>query len=197
MRMTKRDYARVEVSSRAQLRAWLDANHRDSAAIWLVTFKKAAGERYVAYNDIVEEVLCFGWIDSLPRKLDDTRTMVFLSPRRPGSSWPAANRERVTRLIATGQMTPTGQRLIDAAKADGSWNALENAETGEAPPDLRAALEAVGATEAFQGFTLATRKRCIEYLDAAKRPDTRTARIAKIVAGAAAGTDPLAWRPRV
>lgn len=82
--MTK-DLARVQVESRADWRAWLAANHGQTESIWLVSFKKVAGDRYLPYEDIVEEALCFGWIDSLGRVLDDERTMLLLSPRKTGS----------------------------------------------------------------------------------------------------------------
>lgn len=192
----KREYEQVEVTSRADLRAWLAANHRQTSPIWLVTFKKAAGNRYLPYDAIVEEALCFGWIDSLPRKLDDLRTMLFLSPRKPGSGWSAANRERVDRLKAEDRMAPAGLVVVEGARADGSWDRLKAAETGEPPADLAAALKAANADRAFAAFTLPTRQRCIELLEAAKRAETRSARIATIVAGATSGVDPLKWRPK-
>ncbi|OYY64789.1 YdeI family protein [Sphingomonas sp. 28-62-11] len=192
----KDDYERVEVTSRADWRAWLAANHGQATPIWLVTYKQAAGDRYLPYGAIVEEALCFGWIDSLPRKLDDLRTMLLLSPRKPGSGWSAANRERAERLIADGQMAAAGLAIVVAARADGSWDRLRAPETGDPPADLAAALAAAGADKGFTALSLATRKRCLEFLGSARRAETRAARIAKIVAGAQAGVDPLAWRPK-
>lgn len=189
-----KDYAQVEVTSRAMLRAWLETHHQQNAPIWLVTFKKAAGERHLPYAAIVEEALCFGWVDSLPRKLDAQRTMLMIAPRKPGSTWSAANRARIAQMTAAGRMTPAGQAKVDAAMADGSWLKLAMAETGEPPADLANALAAVCAMSGWTGFSLATRKRTIEFVEAAKRPETRAKRIAKIVAGAAAGVDPLVWR---
>lgn len=189
-----KDYAQVEVTSRAQWRAWLAANHRQRDPIWLVTYKKAAGDRYVPYAEIVEEALCFGWVDSVPRKLDQHRTMLMIAPRKAGSTWSALNRERVARLAAAGLMMPAGQAKIDAAIANRSWLTLASAETGEAPGDLAAALAQAQALAGWTGFSLATRKRIIEYVEAAKQPQTRAARIAKVVEGAAKGTDPLLWR---
>ena len=105
----------VQVESRADWRRWLAANHDRPMGIWLVTFKKHCGDRYVAYNDVVEEALCFGWIDSLPRRLDDDRTMLWLAPRQPGSGWSKLNKDRVERLIAAGQMAASGLAAIAAA----------------------------------------------------------------------------------
>lgn len=185
--------ARVEVRSRDEWRRWLERHHAQADPIWLVTWKKG-GEHHLPYADVVEEALCFGWIDSLPRKLDDARTMVLLSPRKSGSSWSAANRDRVDRLIADGLMAAAGLAVVSAARADGSWDRLKEPETGNPPPDLAAALAAAGAGQGFAALSLATRKRCLEFLSMARRGETRAARIAKIVAGAQAGTDPLAWR---
>jgi uncharacterized protein YdeI (YjbR/CyaY-like superfamily) len=114
-------YERVEIASRAAWRRWLSKNHARSESIWLVTFKKHTGARHVPYGDVVEVALCFGWIDSVPRKLDEDRSMVLLSPRKPGSPWSKLNKERVERLIAAGLMTAMGLAKVESAKADGSW----------------------------------------------------------------------------
>lgn len=92
---------RVEIQSRAEWRAWLQAHHATSGSIWFVNYKKSSGGPHVPYDDIVEEALCFGWIDGLVRSLDDRRGMALL-PRKPGSSWSKSNKERVERLIAAG-----------------------------------------------------------------------------------------------
>lgn len=110
----------VQIESRSQWRTWLEQNHDRTDGVWLVTFKKHFGSKYVAYNDVVEEALCFGWIDSLPRKLDDERTMLWMAPRKPGSGWSKLNKERLARMMAAGLMTPAGSEKIEAAKQDGS-----------------------------------------------------------------------------
>lgn len=185
--------ARVEVRSRDEWRRWLERHHAQADPIWLVTWKKG-GEHHLPYADVVEEALCFGWIDSLPRKLDTRRTMLLLGPRKPGSSWSAANRERAERLAREGLMTPAGRAKMDAAKADGSWDRRKAAETGAAPDDLAAALREAGATPGWTAFSLATRTRIVAHVGAAKRPDTRAKRIASVVEGARTGLDPLDWR---
>jgi uncharacterized protein YdeI (YjbR/CyaY-like superfamily) len=182
-----RDYRHVEVESRAQLRAWLAANHGQAEPIWLVTYKKASGGRHVRYDAIVEEALCFGWIDSLPRKLDGERTMLLLGPRKRGSAWSKPNRERVARLIASGAMTPAGLAKVEAAKADGSWNRLKAAEAGVVPDDLAAALDEAGVRLGWDAFTEAVRRRVLENLGSAKTDATRAKRVAQVVAGARAG----------
>lgn len=193
---TIKEYARVEVTSAAALRDWLQVNHAQREPVWLVTAKKAAGAGYIPYDAIVEAALCFGWVDSLPRALDEKRSMLLLSPRKAGSGWSKPNRERVARLIERGRMQPPGLAKIEAAKADGSWDLLKSAEAGEVPDDLAQALAAAGAREGWDALSDAVRRRCLEQIMRAKRPETRDKRIETIVAGARKGVDPLAWRPK-
>lgn len=189
-----RDYAKVEVPDRAGLRAWLAAHHTQGEPVWLVTAKKG-NEGYIPYPDIVEEALCFGWIDSLPRALDATRSMLLLSPRKPGSAWSKPNRERIARLTEAGLMHEAGLAKVAAARADGSWDFLKTAEAGGVPADLANALDAVPhARSNYDRFTAPTRRRLVEYLIRAKRPETRAARVAKIVEGAKVAIDPLLWK---
>lgn len=189
-----RDYSRIEVADRAALRAWLAAHYDQTAPIWLVTAKKGYCG-YIAYADIVEEALCFGWVDSLPRALDATRSMLLLSPRKAGSAWSAPNRERVARLTAAGMMHPAGLAKVAAARADGSWDFLKSAEDGIEPDDLKTALDMNPVARAnYDAFSAPVRRRILESLLRAKSSATRTARIDKIIAGARAGVDPLRWQ---
>ena len=191
-----RDYAEVEVADAVALRRWLEANHRQEPPVWLVTAKKGQSD-YFAYGDIVEELLCFGWVDSLPRARDTTHTMLLASQRKPGSAWSKPNRDRVARLIAAGRMATPGLVKVEAAKRDGSWDFLKAAEAGIEQADLAAALSQHKASRrGFDDFSAATRRRLIEWVERAKRPATRSERIETIVADAAAGRDPLAWSPK-
>ncbi|MCA3255737.1 MAG: YdeI/OmpD-associated family protein [Alphaproteobacteria bacterium] len=181
-----KDFLRVEVDSRAALRRWLEANHGQRESIWLVTFKKAAGPRHVPYDAIVEEALAFGWIDSLPRKLDTERTMLLLSPRKPGSSWSAVNRARVERMEAQGLMHATGRARVAAAKADGSWSRLDAVEALVIPDDLAAALGPGSVADTyFRAFPPSAKRGILEWIAAAKAPETRARRIADTAAKAA------------
>ena len=109
------------VESRQRLRQWLAAHHADAPAVWVVTWKASSGGPYVPYEDIVEEALCFGWVDSKVRRLDDARTSTLLTPRRHRSAWSASNVARVDRLTAAGLMAPAGLAAVERAKADGRW----------------------------------------------------------------------------
>lgn len=172
------DLPRIEVTSRAQLRAWLAAHHAVSRSIWLVTWKKRTPERHLPYDAIVEEALCFGWVDSLPRKLDAERSMLLLSKRKPGSAWSAANKARIARLTAEGKMTAAGLAAVDAAKAEGSWSFLDDVERLEVPDDLAAALALyAGAADYFAAFPRSVRRGVLEWIKQAKRAETRGKRI--------------------
>ena len=175
--------ARVTVRSRAEWRAWLEKHHAQTDSIWLVTYKKASGPLHVPYDSIVEEALCFGWIDGLPRKLDDKRSMLLLSPRRPSSAWSKINKERVERLLAAGLMHPAGLRAVEQAKSDGTWSALDGVETLQVPEDLGAALSRNRTAAAFfAAFPPSSRRGILEWIASAKRPETRAKRIAETVA---------------
>lgn len=188
-------FQRLEVTSRAQWRAWLKANHGQQASIWAVTYKKAAGGKHVPYDDIVEEALCFGWVDSLPRKLDQARTMLLVSPRKARSAWSAANRARAERMIAAGKMAPAGFAKIEQAKADGKWDFLQDVEAGAVPADLAAAFEKLEPSrDRFEGFPPSVRRGILEWIKQAKRPETRAKRIEETARLAARNIRANQWR---
>lgn len=171
-------FEEVEVSSREELRAWLRENHRQRESIWLVTGKKAAGPRYLPYDAIVEEALCFDWIDSRPRGLDELRSMRMLSPRKPGSAWSRANKQRVRKLTESGAMTRAGLAKIEAARRDGSWDALNDVEEGRIPADLARELRRhEGARANFDAFPPSSRRIILEWIKMAKRAETRERRV--------------------
>ena len=179
----------VEVPTRAEWRAWLLENHQQPTGVWLVLYRKGSGR--LTYPEAVEEALCFGWIDSVPRKLDDERRQQYFSPRKKGSVWSALNKQRLAALEATGQLHPAGQAKIAAARQDGSWAALDAVEALELPPDLAAALAADEAAHRnFAAFPPSVRKMVLQRLLAVKREATRQQHIARIVALAAQNQRP-------
>lgn len=187
---------RIQVESRDELRAWLRQHHTASSGLWLVTYKKQCGAKYLPYDDIVEELLCFGWIDSLPRKLDDERTMLWIAPRKPGSAWSKRNKERVAKLVTAGVMTPAGMEKIDAAQQDGTWNALDEVERLTIPPDLTAALAGyTAAAENFEAFPRSVRRGILEWIGSAKKPETRARRIEETARLAQDNIRANQWRP--
>jgi uncharacterized protein YdeI (YjbR/CyaY-like superfamily) len=176
-------YGTVEVTSRAEWRAWLAAHHASSPGVWLVTYKKAAGARYLPYADQVEEALCFGWVDSKARGLDAHRSQLLMTPRTPRSGWSRPNKERVARLAAAGLMAPAGLAAVRTAKANGAWSALDDVENLVEPDDLRAALDADPKASAFfETLDANNRYAVLHRLQDAKKPETRARRIEKFVA---------------
>ncbi len=187
----------VEVTARAAWRAWLSAHHAEPGGVWLITFKKASGKPSPSYNDVVEEALCFGWVDSLGRKLDSERTMLYVAPRKTGSGWSKPNKERVERLVANGQMTAAGLEKVEAAKRDGSWAALDAVERLELPPDLAEALnEHPGAAANFAAFPRSAKRGILEWIASAKRPETRAKRILETATLAARNKRANNWRDK-
>ena len=173
---------RVQPASRGDWRDWLAAHHERETGVWFVYAKVAAPESMprVSVDEAIEEALCFGWIDSRPRKLDDHRSMLWFAPRRAGSGWSALNKRRIERVTQAGLMTPAGQRLIDAAQADGSWSLLDDVEALTVPDDLAAELARYESAAAyFAAFPPSVRRGILEWIVQAKRPDTRARRIAE------------------
>ncbi len=185
--MGQADAERVEFATRQAWRDWLQTNHESSPGVFVVYFKKSAREAGPAYDDLIEEALCFGWIDGTARSVDDLRTSLYFCPRRRGGMWAASNKARVERLRAAGLMTAAGEAVIERAVADGSWTILDRSEALELPDELAASLaRRPGGREAFDALRPGARKQLIYQVDSAKRPETRERRaeeIARTVCG--------------
>ena len=168
----------------ADFEEWLEANAVDSPGLWLKIAKKGAPEPSVTYAEALELALCFGWIDSQKRGLDDTHFLQRFTPRRPRGRWSKINREKCEALEAAGALRPAGAAEVAAAKADGRWDAAyESARTAQVPDDLRAELDASPkAAASFAELDGANRYAILYRLDEAKRPETRERRLRKFVA---------------
>jgi uncharacterized protein YdeI (YjbR/CyaY-like superfamily) len=167
---------------------WLAEHHTRREGVWLVSYKRRTGKPAIAYEDAVCEALCFGWIDSTYRSVDDERGMLWWSPRRKGSLWARSNKERAARLEAEGRMSDAGRAAIERAKADGSWALLEPVEALIVPEDLAAALdERPGARKRWESLPPTTRQAFLLWIATAKRPATRERRVAESADLVAAG----------
>jgi uncharacterized protein YdeI (YjbR/CyaY-like superfamily) len=189
------DYKTVHPKTRKQWRQWLEKNYITSPGIWMIYYKKQSGKSRVRYDEAVEEALCFGWIDSLPRKLDHERAMLKFTPRKPGSVWSDLNKTRVDKLITQKIMTAAALAKIKQAKKDGSWNTLNasnfHTDNNSVPDDLQKALSKnKKAFENFNAFAASHRRRFLFWIDSAKRPETRNARIKQTVLMASANKKP-------
>ncbi len=183
-------------ASAAAFERWLAAHHDTEREIWIRMHKKASGLPSITPAQALDVALCWGWIDGLRKGLDERSFLQRYSPRGPKSTWSQINREHVARLVACGRMTPHGQRHVDAARADGRWDAayapLRTVTVASLPADLRAAIEASPRARRMLAtlnkpnlFTLAFRT------NAAKTPAARARRIAVLVAMLRNGRTPV------
>ena len=180
--------ALLHPETREAWRAWLKQHHGDTDGAWLARWTKASGRTPLAYDAVVEEALCFGWIDGLTHSLGDGRQAHLMTPRRKGSIWSRSNKDRVARLIADGRMTDAGLAAIESAKADGSWSMADAAEALIEPDELAAALDASPeARRQWDAFPKSPRRALIWWVMSAKRPETRDRRVTEIVDQAALG----------
>jgi uncharacterized protein YdeI (YjbR/CyaY-like superfamily) len=163
----------------AAWRDWLAQHHAESGAVWLRLFKKGSGPVGFTYADALDEALCYGWIDSTKGKYDEASYVQRFGPRKARSLWSKVNREHVARLIAEGRMTPAGQAHIDAAKANGQWEAAYDAfSRATVPDDFQSALDAHPAAAAF--FATLNKTNRYAYLfriQTVKKAETRLKRI--------------------
>jgi uncharacterized protein YdeI (YjbR/CyaY-like superfamily) len=170
-------YDDLLVETRAGWRAWLAEHHRDAPGVWVVTWRKGEGP-VVSYDDLVEEALCFGWIDSKGGRREGGRTALLMTPRRARSAWSALNKQRVARLASAGLMEPAGEAVVAAAKESGTWTALDAVERLEVPDDLADALAGrPPAREHWDAFPRSVRRAILEWIAGAKRAPTRERRV--------------------
>jgi uncharacterized protein YdeI (YjbR/CyaY-like superfamily) len=174
-------------ATRKDFRAWLSENHTTHKGVWMAFGKRVSASLTPSYEEVVQECLCFGWIDATANKYDDHFSLQLLTPRRKKSNWSQINKKRVEKLLAEGLMQPAGQALIDAAKADGSWSLSDSVERMEVPDDLQEALESRKAVAQWESFSPSSRKMILFWLQQAKRADTREKRIDTISRMAAKG----------
>ena len=177
------DLITLRVKTRREWRAWLVKHHHTSPGVWLVRYKGHTGVASIAYEDAVREALCFGWIDSLVRRLDEERYALKMTPRKPGSKWSDSNRQRWKALKAAGQLAPAG---LAAAPTSNAY----------APKPVIPVLPAYIATAFkrdanawgfFQQLSPAQRRLFVTWVHTAKRPETRERRIRESIALLAAG----------
>lgn len=167
-------------------REWLEAHHMSEQAVWLVYDK--GQNRSLPYDAIVEEALCFGWVDSVPGKVSDTQAKIYVSRRKPKSAWSKANRDRIAKLRAAGLMTPAGEQAVAVAQANGMWEHLDVSDKFEMPAELVTQLAANPTAQAFYDSMPPSSHRIIlEWIYAARTEETKLKRITETVQLAARG----------
>jgi uncharacterized protein YdeI (YjbR/CyaY-like superfamily) len=168
--------------------AWLARHHARREGVWLVTWRPGSGHPVLGYEDAVVEALRYGWIDSRAGPGDAERREQWFSPRRPGSPWAGTNKARIERLEREGRLEEAGRRLVEQAKADGSWTILDGPEAGVIPDDLAAAFEQhPGSRAAWEAFPRSVRQGHLAWIALARRGETRRKRVIEVANGAASG----------
>lgn len=177
---------KIFAESATNLRNWLVKNYDKSESVWLVKWKKDSGKSYFGYDEMVDVLIAFGWVDSLPKKLDNQKTMHRISPRNPKSNWSKVNKERVERLSKEGKMHASGIKLVEQAKNNGAWNFLDDVEKLIVPPDLEKALKTNRKAKYYYGrFPNSSKRNILEWIKNAKQVPTRQKRINETVNKAA------------
>ena len=173
-------FKKVEVQSAENLREWLMAHHEQEESVWLITYKKSEAGKYVSRDEVLDELLCFGWIDGIRRKLDEKRTMQLIGPRRV-QHWAKSYKERAQKLIDENRMHKAGFQSIESGKKSVLWNFMDDVDNLIVPDDLNAALQRLdGAKDFFDHINDSSKRFVLRWIKLAKTQQTRANRINKI-----------------
>lgn len=179
--MEESEIGSVCPDNRQQWRKWLQKNHTTKDSVWLVLYKKESDIPTVNWSDAVDEALCFGWIDSQRKSIDEEKFMQRFSRRKANSTWSKVNKQKIQRLIKEGLMTKAGLEVIEAAKQNGSWSILDDVEEHVIPKDLEAAFKKkAGSKSFFLSLSKSKRRAALLALVLTKRPETRAKRVREI-----------------
>ncbi|WP_207535644.1 YdeI/OmpD-associated family protein [Desertivirga arenae] len=168
-------------ADRQAWRRWLEENHRSKASVWIVQYRKHTNKPSISWSEAVDEALCFGWIDSIRKSIDQDSFIQFFCPRKPRSAWSKINKAKVETLIKSGLMTEAGYKAIETAKQNGSWSILDEVEELVIPEQLIQQFEIhQGSYEYFLGLSRSVKKMILQWIAMAKRPETREKRIKEV-----------------
>jgi uncharacterized protein YdeI (YjbR/CyaY-like superfamily) len=172
----------IHPKTRVGWRSWLKENHAKSDGVWLIYYRASTGKRRLTWEDAVREALCFGWIDSKVKPIDDARYKQIFTPRKPRSVWSKVNKQHIAELTHADLMTAAGLRAVDIAKKNGAWSLLEPVDALIVPEDLESALRrSKRAREAYESLSTAGKRSVLYSLYSAKREDTRAKRVSEAV----------------
>ena len=175
------NFEQIEIISPEALRDWLLTHHQQEESVWLVTYKKVVPTKYVSREEVLDELISFGWIDGIRRKLDAQRTMQLISPRRV-QHWAKTYKDRAAKLIADGKMHAAGLESIKLSKANGLWNFMDDVDQLILPEDLKASLAKFpAAADFFNAINDSSKRFVLRWIKLAKTDKTRNNRIHKIV----------------
>lgn len=176
---TRRDGIKTfYAESKEAWRNWLAQNYNQEKAIWLIIYKKATKIPSVYYDEALNEALCYGWIDSKINKRDEQSYFQYFAARSPKSNWSRVNKEKIARLLEENKMAEPGLKMVEIAKENGTWDALNDVENLIIPPDLEKAFENYSPAKSnFQNFPHSIQRSILEWIFNAKRAETRAKRI--------------------
>jgi len=181
------NFEKIEVTSNLQLRSWLESNHNQSESVWLVTYKKSEPDKYLSTSEVLDELISFGWIDGIRRKLDETKTMQLISPRKV-QHWSKTYKDRAEKLIKEGFMHESGYQSIKLSKLNGLWDFMDDVDQLIVPTDLLEALSKnPGAADFFHTINNSSKRFVLRYIKLSKTEKTRQKRVDQIATLAAKG----------
>lgn len=176
-------------------RKWLELNHKDKEAVWLIFFRKKSPNYNLSWSEAVDDALCFGWIDSTKRTIDNERYKQYFTKRKAKSNWSRINKDKVKTLIDQGLMAEAGYKSIEVAKENGSWTFLDGVEALVVPEDLKREFENHhGSTEYFDSLSKSVKKLLLYWVISAKRKETRQKRILELAENASKNLKPKQFR---
>jgi uncharacterized protein YdeI (YjbR/CyaY-like superfamily) len=179
--MQKKEIEAFCPTSRHEWRRWLKKNHNSKQSVWLVFYKKKTSVATITWSEAVDEALCFGWIDSKAKPVDEEKSMRFFSKRKPSGTWSKVNKEKIKRLIDEEHMTEAGRKTIAAAKKNGSWTILDEVEELVIPKDLAKEFKTKpGSKVFFLSLSKSVKKAILQWLVLAKQQETRQRRVIEI-----------------
>lgn len=193
--MPKEEVLRFCPKNRGEWREWLSKNHLSQKSIWLVYYKTKSKKHNLSWEDAVEEALCYGWIDSLKKSIDEESFMQFFSPRKAKSNWSKINKAKIKELQESGLMTDAGMASVNIAKENGFWTYLDPVEDLIVPKDLEDAFQNhPGSKSFYDSQSNSVKKMFLYWILSAKKTETRQKRILEIVENASNKLKPKAFR---
>lgn len=176
-------------------RNWLEKNHLIKDSIWLIIHKKASPNPNLTWSEAVDEALCFGWIDSTKKSIDNEKYIQYFCKRKPRSNWSKVNKDKVKILIEQGLMKEAGRKSIEIAKENGSWTILDDVEALVIPEDLKEEFgKHKGSREYFDSLSKSAKKILLYWVISAKRKETRQKRVLEIAENASQKLKPKQFR---
>lgn len=176
-------------------RKWLELNHNKKKAVWIIFYKKKSSNHNLNWSESVDEALCFGWIDSVKRTIDNEKYKQYFSKRKANSTWSKINKDKVDYLTSENLMQEAGYKTIEIAKKNGSWSILDEVEALVIPADLKKEFnERVGSLEYYESLSKSAKKILLAWVVLAKRTETRQKRILEIAENASRKLKPKQFR---